>query len=230
MSSRKRLTLAQGGVANTSKVDKKFHYVDNEQFYQDIKEYLIKRKADVEAGKPIPAIPNSIGIWFERITEFESRKHNFVGYSFKDEMKSDAILNMCHYIDKFNWENNNNPFGYFKQCCYFSFILTIKKEKKESLAKAAIVNSLGTLIDDLVTELQDEDSHFKNAAVELLQLRSSDIIKTHEDSQKAKKLKKSKQVSGSELVVVEELSDEDELTEDQYSFTEIGTENDSDYE
>lgn len=194
MSSRKKITLAQGGTPNTNKVDSKYHYVDNAQFYEELKAYLIKRKDLEKANLPTPIIPNSIGRNFEKIADYMSRKPNFVGYSYKDEMKADAVMNMCNYIAKFDWEKWNNPFAYFSQCCFYSFTLMIKKEKKQSLVKASVVNSLGTLLDDLVLELQDEDTHFKNTAIELLQLRSSDILASHEEGLKNKRKQKKSEI------------------------------------
>ena len=188
-----RKTLKQGGVAKTTKADPKFNYVDNEQFYADIKDYLIKREVALEAGLSIPQIPNSIGKVFSDIAMFNSRKHNFINYSYKDEMIADAVANMCTYVHKFDYRNRDNPFAYFTQACFNSFIFRIKKEKHQTLVKASIASSLGTLLDDISQELQDEDSHFVNASTELLQLRSSDVIAKHEDSVKAAKLKKLKQ-------------------------------------
>jgi len=186
-----RITLKHGGKARTDRVDPKFYYVDPVQFYEAIKVYLINREECEAAGKDIPIIPDYIGSCFMKIAIFMSRKPNFVAYSFRDDMISDAVMNMCTYVHKFKYKEHSNPFSYFMQSCFYSFLLRIKKEKKEAICKAAVASQMGTMLDDMCLELQDTDNpDYKNTSIELMQLRSSNMLKTFEDKKAAAKKKK----------------------------------------
>ena len=197
-------TLKQGGIAKRERVDEKFFYVNNEEFYAAIKDYLIYRDECISQGKNIPQIPDYIGASFYKIASFMARKPNFISYSFKDEMISDAVLNMCTYVHKFNYKEHTNPFSYFMQSCFYSFLLRIKKEKRQTIVKAHITQNLGTILDDVMLELQDsDDPAYKSAAVELLQMRSSDVVKAHMES-KEKKKKKNQPVPIEDLMSSEE--------------------------
>ena len=72
---------------------KKNHYVDNERFLADIKEYKKKCKIALDEGKEKPKLSEYIGQCIYLIAENLAHKPRFMNYSFVDEMKSDAIEN-----------------------------------------------------------------------------------------------------------------------------------------
>ena len=45
-------------------------------------------------------------------------------------MISDGIENCLQYVNNFNPEKSKNPFAYFTQIIYWSFVRRIQKEKK----------------------------------------------------------------------------------------------------
>jgi hypothetical protein len=69
------------------------HYINN----QDFLAALIAYRSSVEAAKANdeerPRVPEYIGECFLKIARHLSYKSNFINYSFKDEMISDAIEN-----------------------------------------------------------------------------------------------------------------------------------------
>jgi DNA-directed RNA polymerase specialized sigma subunit len=107
------------------------HYVDNAQFLTLLNNYIQDRERRKAEGRPPPTIPNDIGEIFIRIANRLSNRFNFNGYSFKDEMISDGILNAVEAIDSFDPEKSKNPFAYFTQIIYWAFVRRIDKEKKE---------------------------------------------------------------------------------------------------
>ena len=117
--------------------DKKAHYVNDKDFYNQIKEFY---KTDI--------MPDVLAESINKIAIGLSYAPNFINYSYKDDMVGDAILKMFSALQnkKFNCDTGNNPFSYFTTIAFHAFINRIKKEKKhrETLTKyqEAIYNDL----------------------------------------------------------------------------------------
>jgi len=111
------------------------YYIDNKRFYEEMKKYIESCREAVAAEKEIPIIPNYIGECFYKIATKLSNKPNFMNYSYKDEMIGDGIENCIHYIKSFNPDKSTNPFSYFTQIVWHSFIHRIQKEKKQQYVK-----------------------------------------------------------------------------------------------
>mgnify|MGYP003337086448 CR=1 FL=1 len=137
---------------------KKNHYVDNERFLEDIKEYKKKCKIALDEGKEKPKLSEYIGQCIYLIAENLAHKPRFMNYSFVDEMKSDAIENCLMYFDNFDSDKYNNPFAYFTQIIYYAFLRRIGKEEKNRYTlyknfQHVIVNSYDT---SLLTDNDDK--------------------------------------------------------------------------
>ena len=114
---------------------RKVHYVNNKDLYLamvDYKEKVIKAR---EENKPLPVIPNYVGVCFMLICNKLSTKPNFVGYSYRDEMIADGIENCVTAAHSFDPAKSVNPFAYFTQIAWNAFIRRIAKEKKQSYVK-----------------------------------------------------------------------------------------------
>jgi len=111
------------------------HYVDNKSFYNALVEYRNKKTAAIEAGLPVPRIPEYIGVCIFKIATKLATKGNFVNYSYKEEMISDGIENCISYMHNFNPDKSNNPFAYFTRIIYNAYVLRIQKEKKQTYIK-----------------------------------------------------------------------------------------------
>ncbi len=59
-----------------------------------------------------------------------SRKFNFNGYTFREDMVSAAVLNLMQNALKFNPEASSNPFAYYTQAIHRSFLQYIEMESK----------------------------------------------------------------------------------------------------
>jgi len=110
-------------------------YINNKEFYQLLVEYRDSCKAAEAEEKPTPRIPNKIGEAFILIATKLSNKGNFVGYTYKDEMVSDAIENCVNAVHSFNPDKSKNPFAYFTQIVWYAFLRRIEKEKKQTYIK-----------------------------------------------------------------------------------------------
>lgn len=151
---------------NTEKsADKSNHYVDRPAFF----EAMVERKRIIaETGIP-PRVSEFIGKCLLDIATGLSKKYQFIGYSFRDEMVSDAVIHCLNYIDSFNPSVSNNPFSYFSQTCYFVFIERIKAEKKQQYVK--YVTMLDSAALQEVADQPDQYSHHD--------INMSDLDTTH---------------------------------------------------
>jgi hypothetical protein len=58
-----------------------------------------------------------------------ANKGQWRGYSYIEDMKSDALLTLCQNAFKYNEEKYDNPFGYYTQIIKYSFITFLEKEE-----------------------------------------------------------------------------------------------------
>ena len=89
-------------------------------------------------------------------------KPNFSGYTFKDEMISDAIENCLIYINNFDPKKGNNPFAYYTQIAWYAFVRRINREQKQLMTKYKFIESLD-LNSSLLSSTQghDEEGDFE---------------------------------------------------------------------
>ena len=160
----------------------KKNYVDNNLFLQE----MIAYRADVEDAKnqkkSKPRLPNYVGKCFMMIAENLSHKPNFLSYSFRDEMISDAIENCVMYADNFNPDKSTNPFAYFTQIVYYAFLRRIQREKKQLYIKYKSTEFIG--VTDSFEQLEGEDGY--NRQFEMYD-NISEFIENFENSKKMKK-------------------------------------------
>lgn len=138
------------------------HYVNNKEFLQDMIEYRKMCDAAKEKGEPRPRLTDAIGKKILLIAQRTAFKHNFINYSFRDEMIADAIENCVMYAHNFNPEKSSNPFSYFTTMVSFAFIRRIQKEKKEFLKKVKYVRMSGPDDGEFNTQSQDDSGSFEN--------------------------------------------------------------------
>jgi hypothetical protein len=131
------------------------HYVDNKKFLVEISKYreeLLKASEDDK-----PRVPEYLGECIIKIATHLAYKANFINYSFRDEMVSDAIENCLTYIGNFDPEKSKNPFAYFTQISYFAFVRRIQKEKRVQQTKNRYIKSLD--LSDILTQEHDSGEH-----------------------------------------------------------------------
>lgn len=125
------------------------HYIDNQQFFAEMKAWKLLVDAANANGEKHPPVTNYIGECFMKIAEHLSRKPNFINYPYRDEMISDGIENCLLYAYNFDPSKSNNPFSYFTQIIYYAFLRRIQKEKKQAYIKLKKI------------EMSDVDSQMK---------------------------------------------------------------------
>jgi hypothetical protein len=111
------------------------NYINNKEFYADIVAYhKLVDQADKE-GIDRPQIPNAIGTKILLICMRLSDSYNFINYTYKDEMISDAIENCVAAVLKFDYKRFNNPHAFFTTCAWNAFVRRIGKEQKQQVIK-----------------------------------------------------------------------------------------------
>lgn len=114
----------------------KGHYVTNAVLLPAVLEAKRQGKVTEELIKMI---------WM--IAERYSRKHNFVGYSYREDMVSSAVVNFVHNNNalKFNPEKQAvpNPFAYYTTGIHNAFLQYMANEKNNRNVKDALLVAAG---------------------------------------------------------------------------------------
>lgn len=108
-----------------------------------------RRKYIVGSGKPSQKLSKMI--WL--ISDGLSKKSNFCGYTWREEMVSFGFQTSLSYLGNFDPNKSNNPFAYISNICFRAFLMFINKEKKHSTIKDSCVNSC-----DGIDYYQEDDS------------------------------------------------------------------------
>lgn len=143
------------------------HYVNNAEMLEALKKYKAELKESRDNGTEEPRIPEYIGECVLKIATRLSHKHNFINYSYRDDMILDGIENCMQCIDSFDPNKSSNPFSYFTQVIYFAFLRRIAKEKKQSYIKGRLIQEMP--FDSFELQGHDEDTDFVNAYTAFVQ-------------------------------------------------------------
>ena len=170
------------------------HYIDNAAFLAALLEHRSAVLAATAADAELPPISNYLGDCFIKIARHLSYKSNFINYSYKDEMISDAIENCLAVVNNFDPAKSKNPFAYFTQITYFAFIRRIQREKKQLQTKYRYIDQLD--LNELITQEQD-NGEFNNQFLDYLktQLDGYDYEKVVSPATKAAMKKKENEES-----------------------------------
>ncbi len=147
------------------------HYVNNAEMLAAIKQYRADIAKAKEEGTEPPRIPEYIGECILKIANRLSHKHNFINYSYRDDMILDGIENCMHCITSFDPDKSSNPFSYFTQVIYFAFLRRIAKEKKQSYIRGKLIQEMA--FDSFELQDHDDDADFKNAYTAFIQSHSN---------------------------------------------------------
>lgn len=163
------------------------NYINNKDLYENMVAYRVILLQAEEEGKQRPQVPNYIGKAIDLICKNLAKKPNFSGYTYKEDMIGDAMIDCISAVSNFDPNKTNNPFAYFTQIAWNAFIRRIHKEKKQTYIKHKnFENSF------LMNELWEGDSNMQLVSNEY----SSDVVRSYEN--KLTKVKKSSKVTGVE--------------------------------
>lgn len=108
-------------VKRAKSTSTKTHYVTNEQLLEAIAH-------DKANGKKLsPRLAKYLYMIAERYSFIPS----FGQYSFREDMVSFAVVNLCANWHKFDPEKSDNPFAFYTTAAYRSFLQYLADEKKQ---------------------------------------------------------------------------------------------------
>ena len=171
------------------------NYINNKTLYSAMIQYKNSVDDAKKDGVQKPKVTNYIGESILLICNNLAKKPNFSGYTYKQDMISDGIMDCFAAVDNFNPDKTNNPFAYFTQIAWNAFLRRIQKEKKQTYIKHK--NSENSV-------LMDEMWENSNAQLKTNEY-SDEIVRNYEN--KLTKIKKPSKVSGIEVFSEEKLDD-----------------------
>jgi len=174
------------------------NYINNKTLYTSMIEHRTKLNNALLENKSKPQVSNYIGQSILLICNNLAKKPNFSGYTYKQDMISDGIMDCIAAVDNFDPDRTNNPFAYFTQIAWNAFIRRIQKEKKQTYIKHKnFENSF------LMNELWNDFENIHLKANEY----SSEVVRSYEN--KLTKPKKQSKLSGIEVfsVILDEVND-----------------------
>lgn len=115
------------------KVKKTNKYINNKEFYE---EYLKWKELNYEGN-----VPEKIIMAFYKLANSIAKSKNFINYSnlWLEEMISEGFMLCIEKAKMFNPYKSKNPFSYFTSVIRNSFIMYIKKAKKQKLYNRNII-------------------------------------------------------------------------------------------
>jgi hypothetical protein len=142
-------------------MDKKktVYYVDNKKFTEEFRKYhervkVVRQQLDADGIKDkqtrlkalrLP-VGNYIGDCFWKLANKLASRGNFSGYSFRDEMISDALESMVANAHHFNPDAETrsgapNAFGYFTRIAWQTMVNKIKTEAKQEYIRYKVLQN-----------------------------------------------------------------------------------------
>lgn len=137
------------------KKEKGNYYVKNKDLLYEILKY-----------KESKIISEELGLMILKMSQNYAKKGSFKGYTWKEDMISDAILIVFKYMHNFKIKEGKqpNPFAYITTIIHNSFVNDIKKYKKHSKIKDICYNQSYLL----------EENHYYPKAIDYQSIRYLD--------------------------------------------------------
>jgi RNA polymerase sigma factor (sigma-70 family) len=133
---------------------RKNNYINNKDLYAAMVEHREKLKEALDNDKAKPKVSEYIGKSILLICNNLAKKPNFSGYTYKQEMISDGIIDCISAVDNFDPNRTSNPFAYFTQIAWNAFLRRIHKEKKQTYIKHKNFENTVLLFDGAIEETQ----------------------------------------------------------------------------
>jgi hypothetical protein len=86
---------------------------------------------------------NLLGKMLMKLTERYASRGNVRGYTYNDEMRGQAILQLTQVALQFDESKSSNPFSFYTQCCTNAFLRVINIEKRNREIRDDILERAG---------------------------------------------------------------------------------------
>lgn len=158
----------------------RYHYVNNKELFNVMKEYHPKYLESLKNKSPKPEMPHEVAVAIMQIATKMSRLHNFIGYSYRPDMISDAILQCTAKFHNFDPTRSENFFAYASQICWNAFVGRIKQEQKQTSIRSRLVTEKATT--EFIQQNLENDADGTNAFVDFL--KENEIFVDYYEQQK----------------------------------------------
>lgn len=139
--------------------------------------YYVKNKDliwEIQEMRRTGKMSNTLGGYILRIVDGIGYRPNFCGYTYLDEMKSEAIIAVIKGIGNFDCERGN-AFAYITQIAWNAFVACINKEKRKSKTKNTLF--------DVRMLIEDEYGENNTTAIDYSQYAKIEISETEESTE-----------------------------------------------
>jgi DNA-directed RNA polymerase specialized sigma24 family protein len=119
------------------------HFVDNSELLLEIAKSKQRLKENPSLAQS--AITRRLMDMLILMVDRYATKPNWAGYSYIDDMKSDAVLDLYQKWHRFDETRFDNPFAYYTQIMYHCFIGSQGKEKRQREIRDRQLERLGRL-------------------------------------------------------------------------------------
>lgn len=103
-------------------------------------------------------VTNRLGAMWMKLVDRYGQRGNWRGYSYLDEMKAQALMQLSQVGLQFDESKSSNPFSYYTQCVSTSFLKILTTEKKSQ-----------TIRDDLLIMHDQMPSHTRQTEDAIVQ-------------------------------------------------------------
>ena len=121
-------------------------------FSSDIKQYMKEVLRSHWKGQTIETgeycithgkLTNNLVYMLMMLVEQFAKSGNWSGYTYLEDMKSSALVQLCDVALKFEESKSNNAFAYLTQIASMKFTATLNGEKTQSRIKSQLLQSIG---------------------------------------------------------------------------------------
>lgn len=122
----------------------------------------LEKRSEEMRRRALKKMPPYVAECFMKLVDRIGSRPNFMGYTYLEDMKGDALLLCTKYAHNFNPERSNNAFAYFSQIIFNGFKQYLNKEKKYTtykfeLTKGEMTNSERINYNNIVGSNRDAD-------------------------------------------------------------------------
>jgi len=108
------------------------HYLSNAELYNEVVECKKRGEMSDKLCRMLQLMCDNI-----------ASRWNFFGYTYIDEAKASAMLNLVIKWDRFDHEKYNNAFAYYTRCILNAFSLVLRTEKEERVKRDKLLVEMG---------------------------------------------------------------------------------------
>lgn len=94
-------------------------------------------------AKEAGALSNELAEMLMMLTRKYAQRPCFSGYTYKEDMISEAMTNLCQNALKFNPDKSKNPFAFYTSCINNSFLQFLNVEKKHRRIRDQLLIDMG---------------------------------------------------------------------------------------